>query len=94
MDYRSLRSLRSTPSQETLVSLLQLEPTPITDKELPPLPEESEHHVDGSESMASSADLGHARTTSSLGLSGSAANGSIYYRTSSLVADQTHWARY
>lgn len=93
MDYRSLRSLRSTPSQETLVSLLQLEPTPITDKELPPLPEESEH-LDGGESMASSADLGHARTTSSLGLSGSAANGSIYYRTSSLVPDQAPWARY
>lgn len=71
------RSLRSTPSQETLISLLHLDPTPITDKELPPLPEESEY---GGESVTSSVELGHART-SSLGLSGSAANGSIYYCT-------------
>lgn len=82
------RSLRSTTSQETLISLLHLDPTPITDKELPPLPEESsEHHGgggggDGSDgggaSVASSVELGHART-SSLGLSGSAANGSVFY---------------
>lgn len=71
------RSLRRTPSQETLISLLHLDPTPITDKELPPLPEEFDH---GGESIEKSVELGHART-SSLGLSGSAANGSIYYCT-------------
>lgn len=68
------RSLRRTPSQETLMSLLQLDPNPMpdTEKDLPPLPEES------SESSRSIRP-GHARTTS-LGLSGSG-QGSLYYRT-------------
>lgn len=67
------RSLRRTASQETLMSLLQLDPTPIVDKELPPLPEESEQ----GDSISRSIEIGHART-SSLGLSGSG-NGSIFY---------------
>lgn len=69
------RSLRRTPSQETLMSLLQLDPTPMpdTEKDLPPLPEESSE-------KSRSIRPGHARTTS-LGLSGSG-SGSTYYRTS------------
>lgn len=68
------RSLRRTPSQETLMSLLQLDPTPMpdTEKDLPPLPEEPSE-------KARSIRPGHARTTS-LGLSGSG-QGSTYYRT-------------
>lgn len=68
------RSLRRTASQETLMSLLQLDPTPIpdTEKDLPPLPEESSE-------KPRSIRPGHARTTS-LGLSGSG-QGSIYYLT-------------
>lgn len=73
------RSLRATPSQETLISLMQLEPQPIadTEKDLPPLPEDEyeDEPMSGSRSMPP----GHARTTS-LGLSGSN-HGSIYYRT-------------
>lgn len=76
------RSLRATPSQETLISLMQLEPQPIadTEKELPPLPEESTTSDGESATTRSrSAGPGHARTTS-LGLSGSN-HGSVYYCT-------------
>lgn len=82
------RSLRATASQETLISLLQLEPQPMpdTDKDLPPLPEESsdgtrteaDTEKETTRSIGSRDGPGHART-SSLGLSGSG-NGSIYYR--------------
>lgn len=70
------RSLRATPSQETLISLMQLEPQPIadTEKELPPLPEDL---YEDDKPTARSIGPGHARTTS-LGLSGSN-HGSIYY---------------
>ncbi|KAJ0123842.1 dimethylguanosine trna methyltransferase [Diaporthe amygdali] len=83
------RSLRATPSQETLISLLQLEPQPMpdTDKDLPPLPEESsdgtrteaDTEKETARSIGVSGISGHART-SSLGLSGSG-HGSIYYLT-------------
>ncbi|KAG6355423.1 hypothetical protein INS49_003385 [Diaporthe citri] len=83
------RSLRATASQETLISLLQLEPQPMpdTDKDLPPLPEESsdgtrteaDTEKDTARSIGSRDGPGHART-SSLGLSGSG-HGSIYYLT-------------
>lgn len=71
------RSLRATPSQETLISLMQLDPQPIadTEKDLPPLPEDL--HEDD-KPIARSTGAVHARTTS-LGLSGSS-HGSIYYR--------------
>lgn len=82
------RSLRATASQETLISLLQLEPQPMpdTDKDLPPLPEESsdgtrteaDTEKETARSVGSRDGPGHART-SSLGLSGSG-HGSIYYR--------------
>lgn len=82
------RSLRATASQETLISLLQLEPQPMpdTDKDLPPLPEESSDGTrteagtekETTRSIGSRDGPGHART-SSLGLSGSG-HGSIYYR--------------
>ncbi|KAI3400728.1 hypothetical protein diail_1937 [Diaporthe ilicicola] len=85
------RSLRATASQETLISLLQLEPQPMpdTDKDLPPLPEESsdgtrteadmEKDTARSIGISETSGGGHART-SSLGLSGSG-HGSIYYLT-------------
>lgn len=89
----SRRSLRATASQETLISLMQLEPQPMpdTDKDLPPLPEESsdgtrteadtdkDKETTRSRSIGSRDGPGHART-SSLGLSGSG-HGSIYYLT-------------
>ncbi|KAJ4401587.1 hypothetical protein N0V82_010856, partial [Gnomoniopsis sp. IMI 355080] len=72
------RSLRATPSQETLISLMQLDPQPIadTEKDLPPLPEDAN---EDEKLTASARSIGpaHARTTS-LGLSGSN-HGSIYY---------------
>ncbi|KAF3759992.1 DUF1691-domain-containing protein [Cryphonectria parasitica EP155] len=78
------RSLRATPSQETLISLLQLEPQPIadTDKELPPLPEESTTTTRsiGLEDTEKLLRSGPSRGTSSLGLSGNN-HGSIYYLT-------------
>ncbi|POS73581.1 hypothetical protein DHEL01_v208018 [Diaporthe helianthi] len=83
------RSLRATASQETLISLMQLEPEPMadTDKDLPPLPEESsdgtrtevDTEKETTRSIGSHDRPGHARTTS-LGLSGSG-HGSIYYLT-------------
>lgn len=77
------RSLRATPSQETLISLLQLEPQPIadTEKDLPPLPEEKDEKDE--QEHERSTRPGHARTTS-LGLSGSN-HGSVYYCTPSLL---------
>jgi hypothetical protein len=76
------QSLRSTASQATLVSLLELDPTPIEspnmDKDLPPLPE----HADGSPSHSTHS-LKSPSTSTSLGLSGSG-HGAIYYRTSPL----------
>ncbi|CAN8099948.1 unnamed protein product [Discula destructiva] len=75
------RSLRTTPSQETLISLMQLEPQPIadTEKDLPPLPEDAHEDEPKSRSRSRSIPPGHTRTTS-LGLSGSN-HGSIYYLT-------------
>ncbi|KAK3937576.1 hypothetical protein QBC46DRAFT_267245 [Diplogelasinospora grovesii] len=74
------RSPRSKASQDTLISLLQLDPLPIdleepdTDKELPPLPA-GEAAVDLT--TASRAPT----TTTSVGLSGSGGHGAIYYLT-------------
>lgn len=89
------RSLRSVPSQETLVSmvsnysavsLLEIDPTPMDspsyspyDKDLPPLPEES--LSDSTHSLRSNPTFSSATTTTSLGLSG---HGPIYYRARSL----------
>jgi hypothetical protein len=71
-------SLRSKASQATLVSLLELDPTPMdspdTDKDLPPLPDQA----DGAPSDSTSS-LKPASTSTSLGLSGSG-HGAIYYR--------------
>lgn len=71
------RSLHTKASEETLISLLQLDPAPIDnasvyDKELPPLPEEA------LESSNPSIRSSPRATTSSLGLSGSG-YGPIYY---------------
>ncbi|GKT51279.1 uncharacterized protein ColSpa_11460 [Colletotrichum spaethianum] len=55
------RSLQSKPSEETLVSLLQLDPSPIetppadTEKDLPPLPEDALEDSTGSLRSTSSA---------------------------------------
>ncbi|KAI1765683.1 DUF1691-domain-containing protein [Hypoxylon sp. FL1150] len=66
------RTLHKNASEETLVSLLQLDPSPIDasvyNKELPPLPEE--------ESQSSNPSI--SASTSTLGLSGSG-RGPIYY---------------
>ncbi|KAI1778753.1 DUF1691-domain-containing protein [Hypoxylon cercidicola] len=66
------RALRERASEETLISLLQLDPAPIDaslyNKELPPLPEEAVHSSNHSISAS----------TSTLGLSGSG-HGPIYY---------------
>ncbi|KAI1372490.1 DUF1691-domain-containing protein [Hypoxylon crocopeplum] len=71
------RGLNPKASEETLISLLQLDPTPIDnasvyDKELPPLPEEASQSSDRSINPPSTA------STSTLGLSGSG-YGPIYY---------------
>ncbi|KXH31145.1 hypothetical protein CNYM01_11268 [Colletotrichum nymphaeae SA-01] len=71
------RSLHSKPSEETLISLLQLDPSPIetppadVDKDLPPLPEDALENS-----------IGSLRSTSSApGLSGSGSGHSaIFYR--------------
>ncbi|KAH8648563.1 hypothetical protein BX600DRAFT_502950 [Xylariales sp. PMI_506] len=68
-------------SQDTLISLMQLDPTPMespsaTDKELPPLPDED---LEGSTATVQSTSSSTTRTsTSILGLSGGG-HGSIYY---------------
>ncbi|KAF5512276.1 hypothetical protein CGCA056_v012360 [Colletotrichum aenigma] len=70
------RSLRSKASEETLISLLHLDPSPIetppadTDKDLPPLPEDA---LENSVSSLKS-------TSSAPGLSGSG-HGTIFYLT-------------
>jgi hypothetical protein len=74
------QSLRSRASQATLVSLLELDPTPMespnTEKDLPPLPDQADGApADSVSSLKSSS------TSTSLGLSGSS-HGAIYYRTS------------
>ncbi|KAI0894231.1 DUF1691-domain-containing protein [Annulohypoxylon nitens] len=70
------RAINPWASQETLISLLHLDPTPIDnasvyDKELPPLPEEASHSDPSSKSSPPG-------STSTLGLSGSG-RGPIYY---------------
>lgn len=74
-------SLHEKASQETLASLLQLDPSPIesplqspnTDKDLPPLPSE---HSDGSQPYLTPRSTG-------LGLSGHGQGyGAIFYRPS------------
>jgi hypothetical protein len=77
MDYHSLNHMAS---QETLISLLQLDPTPmdsasVLEKELPPLPEED---VESSAASLKSRPTS-ASTSSTLGLSRSH-HGPIYYR--------------
>ena len=73
-------SLRSKASQETFISLLNLEPAPMetpppdVDKDLPPVPEEGSA-TSGSKSLTDSTT---SKSTSSLGLSGSG-HGAIYY---------------
>ena len=69
-------SLSPKASQETFISLLQLEPEPIhtppaTDKDLPPLPEDAAGEDQRPAAVKST-------STSSLGLSGSG-HGAIYY---------------
>jgi len=70
------RSLQSKPSEETLMSLLQLDPSPIetppvdTEKDLPPLPEDALEN--GTSSLRS--------TSSAPGLSGSG-HSTIFYLT-------------
>ncbi len=81
-------TLDNKASQETFVSLLQLEPMPMpdsaapagspiagatADKALPPLPAEGEGDGDAERSLQSAA------TTSALGLSGGHGHGAIYY---------------
>ncbi|GAB1312468.1 hypothetical protein MFIFM68171_02678 [Madurella fahalii] len=74
------QSLRSKASQDTLVSLLQLDPTPMdspnVDKDLPPLPEQA----DGPPSSSTPSLNSSSATTSGVGLSGSG-HGPIYYLT-------------
>ncbi|KAK8074172.1 hypothetical protein PG994_005071 [Apiospora phragmitis] len=74
------RSLRPKASQETLMSLLQLDPSPMEtaslyEKELPPLPEED---LESSRSTIRS--RGTANSSTSIGLSGTA-HGPLYYLT-------------
>ena len=79
------KSLHSKASQETFISLLNLDPAPMetpppdTDKELPPVPEEG-HGGDGSDSRSRPDSTG-SKGTSSVGLSGSG-NSAIYFRPS------------
>ncbi|KAK8099053.1 uncharacterized protein PG998_012294 [Apiospora kogelbergensis] len=83
MDYRAelaRSSLNRKPSQETLMSLLHLDPAPmdnasIYEKELPDLPEED---LESSRSSLRSRNTSSSSTT--LGLSGTA-NGPLYYLT-------------
>jgi len=89
------RSLRSKGSQETLASLVQLDPAPIEaqfyeeyddEKDLPPLPSDT-NQADSTDSLGSSSystlgGSGAASPTSTsrgVGLSGSG-HGAIYYR--------------
>ncbi|KAK8023694.1 hypothetical protein PG993_011760 [Apiospora rasikravindrae] len=80
-DRYSTRTLNPKASQETLMSLLQLDPSPMADnasiyeKELPPLPEEQ---MESSRSTIRS--RGTSNSSQSLGLSGTA-HGPTYYLT-------------
>ncbi|KAK6857117.1 hypothetical protein PG990_011046 [Apiospora arundinis] len=84
MDYRAelnRSSLNRKPSQETLMSLLQLDPAPMDtaslyEKELPDLPEESMQSSTSTLRSRSTA----ASSSSTIGLSGTA-NGPLYYLT-------------
>lgn len=80
------RSVNEKASQDTLISLLQLDPSPIEsplaedapdrEKDLPPLPDDRE----GSDGNGSLETSGKGLSASSLlGLSGSGGRGSIYY---------------
>lgn len=70
------RSLNEKASQETFISLLHLDPSPMdspnadNEKDLPPLPEEP--------SESSTASLKSSGTATSVGLSGTG-HGAIYY---------------
>jgi hypothetical protein len=68
-------SLRSKESQETLASMMHLDPSPIetpdTEKDLPPLPEDVEDLEPSIKPRP--------RSTTGVGLSGS--HGAIYYRS-------------
>ncbi|KAI0018106.1 DUF1691-domain-containing protein [Xylariomycetidae sp. FL0641] len=81
------RSLRTKGSTETLMSLLQLDPAPMPDnasiyeKDLPPLPEETESPeptTTRSSTHASSKSTSSAASATSLGLSGGG-RGPIFY---------------
>ncbi|KAH8883199.1 DUF1691-domain-containing protein [Thozetella sp. PMI_491] len=80
-------SLRSRASQDTFISLMQLDPSPMDspnadgadiEKELPPLPEESETDASSSKLTDRSVPLASSGTTS-VGLSGSGGHGPIFY---------------
>ena len=75
-------SLRSKASEATLVSLLELDPTPMDspniDKDLPPLPGQTDEKLSDSTGSVKSP-----TTSTGLGLSGNG-HGAIYYRTSPL----------
>ena len=74
------RSLRYYGSQETLASMLHIEPSPIdSEDDDQTLLEED---LAGSSSTATSSSLNKSNTSSSLGLSGSG-HGAIYYCTTS-----------
>lgn len=91
MDYRAelnRSSLNRKPSQETLMSLLQLDPAPMDtaslyEKELPDLPEESMQSSTSTIRSRSTA----ASSSSTIGLSGTA-NGPLYYRMPLLCFQQ------
>ncbi|KAI0130462.1 hypothetical protein BJ170DRAFT_731926 [Xylariales sp. AK1849] len=77
--------LNHTASQETLVSLLQLDPTPMDtaslyEKELPPLPEEDRDIESSTATLRSQPTSSSTNSGSTLGLSGSG-GGSVYYLT-------------
>lgn len=81
------RPLRQKSSQETLMSLLQLDPSPmdnasIYEKELPALPEED---MESSRSTIRSHTHSSSHSSSSLGLSGTA-HGPLYYCISPFVS--------
>jgi hypothetical protein len=82
-------SLRNKGSQETLASLMQLDPSPIesprlsTEKDLPPLPE----HEDDLEPSIKP----RRQSATGVGLSGS--HGAIYYRAPLAIPPETQSAR-
>jgi hypothetical protein len=86
------RALNEKASEETLISLLQLDPSPIespqldkadaNEKQLPPLPSDADE--EDAARISKSSRTG-ASTTSSLGLSGTGGHGAIYYCSSTLL---------